>query len=486
MLEFNDETCEKLFGSEDAENEGEERFKEYFYYNRTYENMNSDIAIRILVGHKGVGKSAILKRCYMADRDNNEVSIWLQPRTLAKPTRSDDFVEHIERWKKLLLDVIGEEILQKLTNNATNIVSDLWDKPRAQSVSHWLKLIVGKIQGNMERFIGGTTEVLVQEFLKHQTVKVYIDDIDRGWSASNDDIRNISALLNAIRDLSGDDRRLKFRLALRSDVYFLVRTSDESTDKIENNVVWLSWENHDILCIMAKRIVTFSGISIKQDKLHKMKQADISTQILSKIITPTFSGKGHWSARPIHNVLLSLTRKRPRDLVKLMYGAARRAYNNNHSQISSQDLETCFEAYSNERLQDIINEYKSELSEISALVLGMRPTRLQRAASENFHFTTDALVKKIKNLKSNIPLHFKNGRPATPKSIIQFLYKIGFISARLDSPEGIKRKDFDQSRFLANEITEFGYSWEIHPAYRWALQPHNTDQLFDSIDDRWL
>jgi hypothetical protein len=37
---------------------------------------------------------------------------------------------------------------------------------------------------------------------------------------------------------------LRFRIGLRSDVYFLVRTSDESTDKIEANVVWLSWSNH--------------------------------------------------------------------------------------------------------------------------------------------------------------------------------------------------------------------------------------------------
>lgn len=64
---------------------------------------------------------------------------------------------------------------------------------------------------------------------------------------------------------------------------------------------------------------------------------------------------------------------------------------------------------------------------------------------------------------------------------MQFLYKIEFITARKDAPEGIERKHFDQNRFLADEISEFGYDWEIHPAYRWALQPYDTNKILDNI-----
>src|SRR6185312_15400484 len=96
-------------------------------------------------------------------------------------------------------------------------------------------------------------QTIVENFKKTGVIDVYIDDVDRGWSASKADIRNISALLNAMRDISNSDQRIRFRIGLRSDVYFLVRTSDESTDKIEANVIWLSWSNHDILCIIAQR-----------------------------------------------------------------------------------------------------------------------------------------------------------------------------------------------------------------------------------------
>lgn len=81
----------------------------------------------------------------------------------------------------------------------------------------------------------------------------------------------------------------------------------------------------------------------------------------------------------------------------------------------------------------------------------------------------------------NVPLSFKSGRPVTPRAIIQFLYKVDFITARKDYEDRIERKYFDQSRFLASDIAEFGYDWEIHPAYRWALQPHDVQGVLDGI-----
>jgi hypothetical protein len=106
----------------------------------------------------------------------------------------------------------------------------------------------------------------------------------------------------------------------------LVRTSDESTDKIERNVIWLKWSNDDILRIVAMRIQTYFDPAATQEKLRGVKQQYITDNILSKVIEPRFAGLGHWSDRQMHSVLLSLTRARPRDIVKLLHGAAKRAH----------------------------------------------------------------------------------------------------------------------------------------------------------------
>lgn len=111
---------------------------------------------------------------------------------------------------------------------------------------------------------------IIWEFLEFPRLTIYIDDLDRGWQGRREDITRISALLNAVRDLSNENRNVFFKIALRSDVYYLVRTSDESTDKIEGSVVWHKWSNHEIFVLLVKRIETYFGRSVDESRLLEM------------------------------------------------------------------------------------------------------------------------------------------------------------------------------------------------------------------------
>ena len=470
MPKFDDQTIELLFGADDAENEDPKRFVQYFYYNRAYESLVADLPIRILVGHKGVGKSALLRRAYLEDVETKQPAFWLQSSDLntfkGNASSVPDFTARIEVWKREILRYLALSLIETLFGQSTSEVREIVDRGSLQSI---VQLIGRALDDAPAQGFGSTS------------VNLYIDDIDRGWAAQPRDINNISALLNAMRDIAGLDRRIRFRIGLRSDVYFLVRTSDESTDKIERNVIWLRWTNDEILRLAAKRIETFFGATPSNEDLSGLSQQQISQSILSKVIDPVFRGLGHWSDRPIHSVLLSLTRARPRDLVKLLQGAAKMAHSRGHGIISSEDLENSFQSYSQDRLQDIINEFRSELLDIEKLLLHMRPTKKQRRTAESYQFATDQLSLKLQEILTHVSLRFTNGRYVTPRSLIQFLYKIDFVTARRTGPTGIDRKYFDESRFLANEIVEFGYDWEIHPAYRWALQPQNIQDVIDSL-----
>jgi hypothetical protein len=78
-----------------------------------------------------------------------------------------------------------------------------------------------------------------------------------------------------------------------------------------------------------------------------------------------------------------------------MHGAAKKAAGARNQLISSTNLERSFEEYSNERLQDIINEFRSELPDIERLLLEMKPTKKERTAAESYLFSNDKLSKKI-------------------------------------------------------------------------------------------
>jgi hypothetical protein len=277
--------------------------------------------------------------------------------------------------------------------------------------------------------------------------------------------------LNAVRDLANDDHGVRFKISLRSDVYYLVRTSDESTDKIEGSVIWHFWSNHQILVLLVKRIVTYFGRSVDEAFLMQRPQSETALE-LENVMEHRFSGSGHWANAPMYRVLMSLIRKRPRDLVKLLTLAARHARDDNSSIIRTPHLEASFEEYSQGRIQDTINEFRSELPNIERLLLNMKPNKRERKAKLGYVYTTDALFNKIANIMQGEEFRFSTGHQAGRKELAAFMYKINFLTARKEvATGGIIRKYFEENRYLSSQFADFGFDWEIHPAYRWALQP---------------
>jgi hypothetical protein len=260
MPKFDDETLYKLFGAEDAENESPERLKQYFFRNKAFESLYADLPIRILVGHKGVGKSALLKMAYLDDQEKQLFAIWVRPDDIRDvlDNKGGNLNVLIDAWKKGLVDVIFRKAIEQLGRSQ----DDEKYGPTRYTLNALLDSVRNYITAQGNKVVDATAQALVAQFLKNQTLRIYIDDLDRGWQAQQADIFNISALLNAMRDLCGADKRLQIRIGLRSDVYFLVRTSDESTDKIERNIIWLTWTNHEILTVIAKRVATFVGKKI--------------------------------------------------------------------------------------------------------------------------------------------------------------------------------------------------------------------------------
>lgn len=478
MPDFTDETIYGIFGNEDAENERPERLKEYFFRNKAYESLKADLPIRILVGHKGVGKSALLKICHLEDEEEDYLSLWVRPNDVfgSVDTNASSFLGLIENWKTGLSTLIVRKALEgaEQYDEASKV-------GRITGGVRQLLSALGKHFMNAQPWMSPEASRLVARFVRKQRIRVYLDDLDRGWEARKEDIANISALLNAIRDMAGEEPRLQFRIGLRTDVYHLVRTSDESTDKIEANLIWLIWTNHEILVAMAKRVATYFGENVDERSLLMRNQNEIA-QRLNKVISPRFEGRGRWENEATYRILMTLVRKRPRDLIKLFYYSAKEAKKDNAQIIQSAHLQRVFEKYSNERLRDVINEFKTELPQIEDLLLGMRQTAKEREQGIGPVFEDGQLYNKIRNISQGLSLRFSNGEAPSPQNIARFLYKCDFVTARFEDDGFILRKHFEENQILMNNRAQFGFKWEIHPAYRWALEPQKAGTLSDRIE----
>lgn len=475
-LEFSEITIQKLFGSEAAEDEDPQRLREYYFKKVTFEQVTADLPLRILVGHKGIGKSALFAIAIAEDEQNSRFPILIKPDDIRDIAVDDsDLLKMIRAWKDGLTRIIAEKTIRSLGLDSSGVQRQL-----EQYGGRLLSFISDTFEHYKTVSAAPTKKLLAEHFIKNNVVNIYIDDLDRGWEARTVDIRRISALLNAARDMSNENRGLRFKVALRSDVYYLVRTSDHSTDKIEGSVVWQGWTNHEILILLIKRIETFFGRGIDERKLLDIQQPKLA-RYLDCVMEPHFSGRGHWANAPMYRVLMSLIRRRPRDLVKLCTLAARAAYQRNSNIIRTADLEAVFEEYSQGRIQDAILEYSSELPEIERLVLNMKPNRRERSTKEGYVYTSETILKKLENVRQGNDFTFRNGRAATPKELAAFLYKINFLTARKQAGDEILRKYFEENRYLAGHFADFGFDWEIHPAYRWALQPDDINDLYNQV-----
>ena len=414
---------------------------------------------------------------YLENEANNVLSIWVKPDDIVGIVNADkpeDPLEMIRQWKTGLEELIIEKIIANF-----NIGKD--DSMLNQAISKSIKFAdrlcatvkkIGNLVDDSE-----VKKSIAENYLKQHKIVIYIDDLDRAWNGSKQNIYRVSALLNAVRDMCNETDELCFRISLRSDVYYLVRTADESTDKIDGNVIWLSWTEHELMALLVKRVQNHFENKLDERELLDMKQSQMS-DYLNDIMADTFEGSGKWNNRPIRYVFLSLIRRRPRDLINLCTLAARNANEDGRNLIITKDWEDVFGSYSSSRLQDTINEHKYELPDIERLLLGMKPSHKMKKEDKPFVYDKERLIRKIEGILQNGKLYFANNKECGVEELIGFMYKINFLNARKNMRDGyIDRKYFEDNKYMSSACVDFGYDWEVHPAFRWALYPENKQIL---------
>lgn len=474
-VQFTDENIRQLFGFEDAEGEPIERLKAFYFKNDTYESVLADLPLRLLVGHKGVGKSALFKIAMAEQSASGLLTILIKPDDIAEiGEKHESLLISINKWKYGLTAIIAEKVLAQFGINDTSV--------RGKIITYGMKLtslITDIVKPAFKDYVDVSPARmrLVENYLKTEKIIVYLDDIDRGWQNRAEGITMVSALLNAMRDLAYNNPGLSFKLSLRSDVYAAIRSEDESSDKIAGSVVWHSYTLDEIFVMLTMRVLRFFDKPVNENDLRNISQARL-TSLMASIMDPQFYGKGAWENVGVNKVLLSLIRKRPRDMVKLCSLAARSAYRDKSTKIATRHWQSIFSEYSQGVIHDTIVEYKSELLDIERLVLGMKPWRKTKVTSDGYTYSTSELRSKINEIMARGVFRFSNGKFANANDLAHFLFKINFLTARKVLEGGvIQRKYFEENNYLISNFVDFGYDWEVHMAYRWALKPDTLEDI---------
>lgn len=462
MKTFQPTNIPKIFGFEDAADEDTSRLKEYFVKRGDYETVKSDLPLAIVVGFKGVGKSALLKIAHEEDNDEDIPTLWIRPDDVVEMVDSlsteNEFSKMVLLWKrgiaKLIASRIASDWMFVYGDDAKSAL--MWAQENGYRSRDFIQKTISLLQPKLKNSINTESESspnskgehhVLARLLDDKIINLYFDDLDAGWEATESQRKKLSALLLALRNMAADIPGLRARLALRTDVYTLLRESDESTDKFENYVINCNWKNHDILILLVKRIMTYFGQSISDAELQNKSQQELN-DLLACIMDTKFTKTTEWRNKYTHKVIMSLIRSRPRDMIKLCTLSSKSAYerDENTTHIQDIDFQSILSEYSLNRVQDIVNEFKNELTNIETLLYRMAPTtkEIREKQKNTYCYTTSELLEKIKNIQSNCLLKLAYKQNTDPIDVAHFLFKIGFITARKETTNGIDRKYYDE------------------------------------------
>lgn len=476
-MDFQNTDLKKLFGAVAAEDDDPEELANYFFKNNLYNRAITDDKLIILKGYKGTGKSALLAMAQDYFYNKHKLCLSIKPDDFPNIKEdNNDNLDLISTWKTDLNNLIVKKTYEDFLEQ---------EKPDTK-IFHAINSINDMF--NLTSYIKGNDNQIKRQiainFQKNKEVYVFIDDLDRGWNGDKISIHRISSLISALRDLSNSERGLKFRVSLRSDMYSLLRYDDSNLDKVSQNILDVKWTRDDLLRILVLRVQHFLGKNINSEDVDKLSQNGLE-RLLSKVMELTFSGTGKWHDKPIHNILLSLIRERPRDLINLCTLAAKEAGQNKHELIQTKDWEAVFKQYSVDRFEDTITEHRDELSldGVQLLLNGMKTTRSESKSGSSL-YSKDDILQKITNVLGQHDIR-RNGEALKLSGVeaLKFLYSVGFVIARKDDNNTgfITRITYDQNHNLIDQ--DSGFKFEIHPAFRWALNYDPNKNPLNNIDD---
>ncbi len=512
-----------LLGEEAAERTNADRLLTFFFRGSAFHQLASNAQIRVLVAHKGIGKTALLKAAsheIAKDTTNTIVSVVPESVNGIPVTADGNFVRMKTEWKEGLRGVIAETLCRGfgiLDDALIRMISG-----GARSAPQFLTSAVqpALTEQPIDKGLDETVRKAIDAAIREGKVFVFMDDLDYGWAHSQGherDIQRIASLFAAIMELATEQDSLHFRIAMRSEIHYLVRTAYIDVDRLRDSFEYADWSTpKEILAVFAKRALTYQRdhlnaaarpeFSLDDQRLLALSADQLATHLLL-IVEHKFRVGSLWGDRSVVQVMMTLIRQRPRDLILLIELAAKQLQvriqqatdqRGKVSRITGEDILQVLPSYSEYLLDELTTEHRAQFPALRSFIeqFAARPEHLQKG--KGFVFTKSELEEGLWGVCSLAafkesdhqfaPAAMSQYKTFAPQQLTHFLYKIGFLAIRLPSQSNkheVVRRYYDVRHFndLA-KIDSGDFLWEIHPAFWWALAPAHIaakDALHDLV-----
>ena len=479
------EILQKYFSSGTATQEKD------FIYDVFVKNDNfSDIitpasrSIRLLVGSKGSGKSALLEYLFQECQKNKIPAISLNPIDIEVGDISEDdanFVLVQKIYKSLVHEIaikVGTDLGGLISEQQKALVNEAIavgarQLPPTDALLRVL-LPIGK----------AVTQIDFGEMLPKQTTTtrssvttinsslsdelsfyILFDDIDMfGNPGSPKYLDTIWCAILAFKILAEKLPNVRPIVTLRNEIWRRIRDGRnnyrDQVDHIRPMIRYLLPTSANMKSILKKRLEYCKTF------LPNATADDCYTPFFenTNCKVPSSNERRFWE-----DYLVTASRERPRDTVQLVQHLVSHALQEKHKRINDEDVEQTALLYSQERVDDLVNENSDLCPQLETVIRAF--------ASSNFKSEPD----DVKQFLQGIPgrgcimiggLALKPANKEDTLKLWKLLYEIEFLTPRAKDVTQTKGymhiRPSDDSTLVCesrwNDMQK--YLWEVHPCYR--------------------
>lgn len=442
---------------------------------------------RIVVGTKGVGKTALVERSHDANRAAGIPSLLLRPDDfdLSKISNATDIATTKKAMFEVLVSAIASEVGSKLAGLLSGGAAELHKEAvkkgakSADRVEKALALLsaIAKPQTGIDfeqlakSLSGGESHTRLLASLKQHlaarstVVTLFFDDTDQ--VASPDDsnhLNRIWGLLLAIRKLANDMPSVACVVTLRTEVWGRLQRDErgqrDQIDHLRPLVVGLRAHDEHMVRILNRRLESASRVVNAGGSVEAFFEN-------KEMVLPGSSEHRSWQS-----FLLKSARERPRDLIQLVGQLADLAVQRNQKFISSSTAAEVMHRYSEERVSDLAIEVGRDCPSFKEVVMSF--------AGLAFDLDFEQLRAHLSTLPSRFSLIIRSKAvqvedKSGPLAILGVLFEAGVVNARVrdsQAPKGFRHVNFADDPHLItparwNDLQAM--RWEVHPAFRTYL-----------------
>ena len=473
------------FGAPAAERDISQGLEDYFVESPAFTRVLSGKK-RVLLGNRGTGKSAILKMLAKRARGQNVLVLELTPEDysyemLAQIMTAEERGSwaktgaYTAAWKymiylmcfKALYDrgsrlktKSGRKLYEYIRDNHANV-----DKNPIASMISYLKRLEGVKVGAKEVTLKKSKELdklyrleeiqhllpAFDEVLRQNSIYVIVDELDRGWDASEDARCFVAGLFQAATKMNEihDERHFRVYLSLRQELYDNIPELYQDAQKHRDLVEQISWDEASLNDLVCRRI---------KHSLVEFKKRD-NADAWSAVFATTLEYRKTNS----FNYIVDRTLYRPREIIEFCTRAVEAAQSTG-TPIGYQVISEAERAYSAERAKDIASEYRYQYPGLLGVMERFRAKRYTLDRDELEELLMQAICDVAPKTEAATWL-----ADLEVERLIQILWQIGFLRAQIVG--GIKGRQRSGSKYIgAYQIDTIDLSnvprFDVHQMFR--------------------